>query len=345
MWTRKWFIVLSTVLAFSMLLLGCAGPAGQPAVKAPTELKIALVLETAVESPWNTAFLQSLERVQQEKPHGLTISYDMTESVAMADAERVLRQYADSGKYQIIWAHSGFSDAVNVLKKQYPNLLWVVTGAGNDPVGENAYWIDAYLHEPSYLMGIIAGKMTKTNVLGVVAAYPFPNVNIQVNGFIEGAKSVNPNVDVKVTYIESWFDPPKAKESALAQIAAGADFILAERFGVFDAAKEKGIFAFGSQVDQYDVAPEVVLTSAVIRFDPALKYIIEEWWNHETQGKAYNAPTQAVIYFMKDGGSDIAPFHGNESKISKEALEAVQQAKAKIMDGSLKVPVNPAKPE
>ncbi len=131
----------------------------------------------------------------------------------------------------------------------------------------------------------------------------------------------------------------------MAQIAAGADLILGERFGVFDAAKEKGIFAFGSQVDQYDVAPEVVLTSAVIRFDPSIKFIIDEWWNHETQGKAYNAQEKALIYFMKDGGSEIAPFHGNESKIPKEAMDALEQARAKIMDGSLQVPINPAKPE
>jgi basic membrane lipoprotein Med (substrate-binding protein (PBP1-ABC) superfamily) len=314
------------------------------AAEAPTELKIALILDTAIESPWNTAFLQALERLQAEKPHGLTISYDLTESVAQPDHERVLREYANSGEYPIIWAHSAFSDAVGLLKDEYPELLWVVTGAGNspDPVGGNVYWLDAYTHEPAYLMGIIAGMMTESNIIGAVAAFPFPNVNIGLNAFVAGAKSVNPEVEAKVTYIESWFDPPKAKESAEAQIAAGADFIYAERFGVFDAAAEKGILAFGNQVDQHDVAPEVVVTSAAIRFDPAAKFIIDEWWNYETQGTPYDAPQKPIIFFMKEGGSEIAPYYEFEDKLPPEVLEAVEKAQAEIMAGTLEVPINDA---
>jgi basic membrane lipoprotein Med (substrate-binding protein (PBP1-ABC) superfamily) len=310
----------------------------------PTELKIALVLDTAIESPWNTAFLQTLERLQAEKPHGLTISYDLTESVPQPDHERVLREYADSGEYPIIWAHSAFADAVGLLKDEYPDLLWVVTGAGNspEPLGGNAYWLDAYIHEPAYLMGIIAGMMTESNVVGAVAAFPFPNVNIALNAFVAGAQSVNPEVEAKVTYIESWFDPPKAKESAEAQIAAGADFIYAERFGVFDAAAENGILAFGNQVDQHDVAPEVVVTSAAIRFDPAAKFIFDEWWNHETQGTPYDAPQKPFIFFMKEGGSEIAPFYEFEEKLPPEVLEAVAKAQAEIKAGTLEVPINDA---
>ena len=76
-------------------------------------------------------------------------------------------------------------------------------------------------------------------MIGAVAAFPFPNVNLPLNGYIEGAKSVNPDVEAKVTYLESWFDPPKGRESAAAQLAAGADFIYAERFGPFEAVSEK----------------------------------------------------------------------------------------------------------
>jgi len=284
--------------------------------------------------------LQALERVKAEKPHGLNISWDYTESVGTSDLDRVLRQYADSGKYQIMWAHSTTSDVVNKLAKEYPKLPWVVSGVGNEPKGNNVYWIDVGLQEPAYLAGVLAGKMTKSNVLGIVAAFPYGNVNQQLNGFVAGAKSVNPNAKFKTTFIENWYDPAKAKESAKAQIAAGADLIYAERFGVYDAAQEAGIFAFGSQVDQWDTSPKVVLTSAVENFDPNVRYMIDEWWNQQTKCTPYNAPGKPIIFTMKDGGASLAPFHGLDAQVPKEAMDAMQQAQAKIMDGSLQVPIS-----
>ena len=342
MW-RKWsiFVVLVTLLGS---LLTAAPAAAQPVAENPTELNIAAIFISPVEEPWNTSWLQTIDRLKAEKPHGLTINLDYTENVAPPDAERVLRQYAETGKYQIIWAHSAFGDAVKVLKDEYPDILWAYSGSGNEPLGGNAYWTDVFVHEPAYLAGIIAGKMTKSNVIGAVAAFPYPNVNLPLNAYIAGAKSVNPDVEAKVTFIESWFDPPKAKESALAQIAAGADFIYAERFGPFEAAREKGVLAFGHFVDQNSVTPEVVVTSALALWDPATKTVIDAWWDHVTQGKPYDAPTERIVFTMKDGGSDLAPYHNFADQLPKDVIEAVEKAKAEIMAGTLEVPFNEAAP-
>jgi basic membrane protein A len=324
--------------------VGEAAPAEQPTPESegPTELNIAAIFSSAVEQPWCTAFIQMIERLQAEKPHGLTINLDYTENVAPPDAERVLQQYADTGKYQILWAHSAYYDAVSALKDQYPNYLWVGAGSGYEPMGDNAYRVDVYLHEPAYLMGIIAGKMTKTNIIGAVAAYPFANVNLPVNAFIAGAKSVNPNVEVKLSFIESWFDPPKAKESAAAQIAAGADFIYAERFGPFEACREGGVLCFGHFVDQQSLAPDVVVASPVALWDPAGRYIIDTWWDHVTNGTPYDAPGDRVVYFMKDGGSELSAIG---DMVPADIKAEVEQAQADIMSGKLEVPFNEAPPE
>lgn len=353
---KVWQVV--TLLATVALFVGaCGGPATTqapaptqapaateaPAVTTPTEVNIAGITITPLEEPWNTSWIQTMDRLKAEKPHGLTINLDVTENVAPPDAERVLREYAQTGKYDIIWAHSAYPDAIKVLKDEFPEILWAFSGSGNEGLGGNAYWADVYVHEPAYLMGIIAGMMTQSNTIGAVAAYPFPNVNAPINGYIAGARSVNSDVKVKTTYIESWFDPAKAKESAEAQIAAGADFVYAERFGPFEAVQaHPGTYAFGHFVDQSSLAPEVVVTSVVARWDPDAEVIIDAWWDHVVNGTPYNAPMERVQFFMKDGGADIAPYHDLDSTLPQDVKDAVAKAKADILSGSLEVPLNEA---
>lgn len=307
---------------------------------APTELKIAVPCITVIEQPWVTSLIQALERVKAEKPHGLTINWSIAENVLPPDAEPVLKQYAKSGEYGIIIDHGVYPEAVKKLSKEYPDILWAFTGSVHTPLGGNGYWLDIYLHEAAFLCGVIAGLMTETNTVGVVASFPYGTVNSPINGFIAGAKAVNPDIKVKMTYLDSWWDPPKAKQSALAQIAAGADFIYAERFGPFEACKEKGKFAFGHFVDQHSLSPEVVISSTVARWDPALRSIIDAWWYHMTEGKPYDAPMEPIVFLMKDGGSDIAPYHDLANEIPQEVKDAVNKAKADIMNGKLIVPYN-----
>ncbi len=336
----------AAVAVLSLLAAACGGggtTGGGGGGNAPKQLDIGIIFISPVEEPWNTSFLQALDRVKAAKPHGLAITYDYTENVAPPDAERVLREMAKSGKYEEIWAHSSFSDAVKVLAPEYPDILWAVSGSGNDAIGGNAYLFYVYVHEPAYLQGIIAGKMTKSNVIGAVAAFPYDDVNEPLNAYIAGAKSVNPGIEVKNTYIESWFDPPKAKESAEAQIAAGADFIYAERFGPFEAvAAHPGTYAFGHFVDQNSISPTVVLTSALALWDPDINVFVDAWYDHATKGTAYSAPASKVGFFMKDGGADLAPYHGLESAIPQDVKDAVDAAKQQILDGSLVVPQNAA---
>jgi basic membrane protein A len=345
---RKLFRILAVVAVLALVTAACSSSktttgASPGASAEPKTFNVGAIFLSPVDEPWNTAWLQAWDRIKAEKPHGLTINVDYTENVAPPDAERVLRQMAASGKYQAIFAHSSFSDSVKVVAKEYPDILWAISGSGNTGIGGNVYWFYVWNYEPAYLMGIIAGKMTKTNKIGAVAAFPYDDVNAPLNSFFAGAKSVNPSIKVLNTYIESWFDPPKAKDAATAQLAAGADFIYAERFGPFDAvAAHPGTYAFGHFVDQNSVSPKVVLTSALVTWDPNLKLWLEAWWDHVTQGKPYNAPVDKVQFLMKDGGADLAPYHDLASVIPQDVQDAVAAAKAQILSGQLVIPLEVA---
>ncbi|MCH3788365.1 BMP family ABC transporter substrate-binding protein, partial [Campylobacter jejuni] len=118
-------------------------------------------------------------------------------------------------------------------------------GSSGKPQQPNFSVFDNYIQEPAYLTGMIAAGMSKTGKIGLVGGYPIPEVNRLMQAFIEGAKEINPKTEFTVTFIGSWFDPPKAKEAAFAMIDKGADVLYAERFGVSDAAKERGKLAIG----------------------------------------------------------------------------------------------------
>ena len=355
---KKYIWYTTALLMVLVLVLSACSPAPAPtqapekpaeqkpaevAKKQPTDLKIAIITTTPKEEPCNTVLLQAMERVKAAKPHGLNITYTFQENIATPDGERVMRELASSGEYGIIWGHSVYPDAIKNLSAKYPEIAFVGGGSGYEPMGKNAYWADMYVHEPAYLLGIIAGKMTKSNTIGAVAGFPYPNVNMPIQGYIAGAKSVNPNIKVKMAYIESWYDPAKAKEAALAQIAAGADFIYAERFGPFEACKEKKVFAFGHYMDQNELAPDTVVSSTMALWDADINYVIDAWWGFVVDGKPYSAPTdKSTYFFMKDGGSDIAPFHTFESIVPKDVLDLVEKTRQDIKSGKLEPKISDA---
>lgn len=330
---------LLRMISLLMILSALLCSANLVLAEDPKELKIVFFNQSPIEEPWNTAMVQSIERIVAEEPHGLKISYKYAENVATPDAERVMREYATIGAYDIIWANGVYTDAAESMKSEFPNLMIVGTGSGFQASGDNFFWGQTYTHEPAYLLGMIAGLQTETNIIGVVASYPYPNVNIPVNGFIAGVESVNPDAEVKVTYIESWWDPAKAKESAIAQYATGADYIFAERLGVFEAANESGKFAFGNYVDQNSMAPEVVVSSTVMMWDPVIREIIDNWYESKISGTPLAAPDHDIAYLMKDGGGDIADYHEFAEKLPKEVIDKVEAARQSILSGELEVPM------
>ena len=328
---------LITLILFGTGLAAAAG-------EVPGKLKVAGVFVSPIENAWTASWVDSFERVKAAKPHGLELALDYSENIYGDKVLPVLEAYAESGDYDIIWFHSSASDEVASIQAKYPEVLFVVTGSGNRPLGGNAYLLYAHVHEPSYLLGLIAGSMTKSNVLGVVGLFPADDVNDQIHAFRAGAREVNADTKVKVSFIESWYDPAKASEAANAQIAAGADFIL-QLGESFETCKQKNIYCFGNYVDLNAVAPEVIPTGTVVNWDPQINYVINEWRNHKATGKPYEAPMEKVWFPMAEGGSDIAPYHNFESIIPADVQAKVAQAKADIMSGKLTVKLETSLPK
>jgi basic membrane protein A len=304
-----------------------------PAVK----IKVFGAFATPIEEPWDGVIHIALKKAMDEGK----ITYEYTENIGYSgDMERILREVATTKKPDVIFGDAfGNEEAVRRVAKDFPKIAFVF-GSGLGPSNPNVSVFDNWIHEPAYLCGMLAAGLSKTGVLGIVGGYPVPEVNRLVNAFIKGAKEINPDVKVLVTFINSWFDPAKAKEAALALMDNRADVLYAERFGVIDAAKTKGLFAFGNMSDQNSLAPELVVTGPVWNMTPSIEYIISQ-----VKGGTYTALDLKDFSMVAKGGASLAPFHGVEAKIPADLLKKVNEKKAAIDSGMFRVDIDENQPK
>ena len=170
----------------------------------------------------------------------------------------------------------------------------------------------------------------------MVGGYAIPEVNRLMHAFMAGALSVNPDVKFSVSFINSWYDPPKAKETAFAMVDAGADILYAERFGVSDAAKERGIYAIGNVIDTAADYPGTILASALWHGEPMIDQAIADVKTGTFEAKDYG-----VYAFMEYGGGSLVV---DEELAGAEAVEAAKAVEASILDGSFTVEINDSEP-
>jgi basic membrane lipoprotein Med (substrate-binding protein (PBP1-ABC) superfamily) len=324
------------ILLIGAFLASCAG-GGQAANSSTSKkLKVFGAFATPIQESWDGAIHNALT-AQKDKG---TIDYTYTENIGTSgDMERILRQVADQQKPDLIIGDAfGSEDAVRRVAADYPNIAFAF-GSSYGPTGKNFSVFDNWIQEPAYLCGMIAGGMTKTNTVGVVAAMPIPEVDRLVNAFIAGAKNTNPNIKVLVSFINSFYDPATAKEDALAQIDAGADLLYAERDGVVEAAAEKSIYAFGNMADQNSLAPNYVITSAVWDMTPTVEYLISQ-----IKAGTYTSQDLKDFSMYAKGGAYLAPFHGLDSKIPADLMKKVTDQEDAIKSGAFRVDINESEP-
>ena len=307
---------------------------GGPAF-AQGKLKVAAIYTVPVEQQWVSRIDKALKAAVARGE----IEYEFSENVTNADYERVMRGYAEKGNTLIVGESFAVETAARKVAKDYPKVSFLM-GSSGKPQAPNFSVFDNYIQEPAYLSGMIAGGMTKSNKIGLVGGYPIPEVNRLMNAFIEGVKEVNPKAEFTVSFINSWFDPPKAKEAAFAMIDKGADLLYAERFGVSDAAKEKGKLAIGNVINTQDKYPDTVVASALWHMEPtidaALKAVKAGQFKAEDYGK-YST--------MKYKGSSLAPLGTFEKKVPAELVAKVMAKEKAILDGKFEVRVDDAPPK
>lgn len=238
-------------------------------------LRVALVtLGSVSDQAWNSGAYQGLLTLRDSL--GAQVSNVQTKTPAEFDEN--FRQYGDQG-YTIVFGHGfEFQDAAARVAPTYPKTVYVVTSGR--VTADNVAGISFLFEEASYQAGMIAGAMTKTNTIGMIGGQEFPPVKASFTAFARGAQAVNPKVKVITSYIGNWLDVSAGKEQALAQIARGVDVVFqnadAAGLGVFQAAREKKIYAFGANADQNKLAPDVILGSIVIDWPKLFMQIARE---------------------------------------------------------------------
>jgi len=304
---------------------------GAPA-EAADPLKVSAIYTVPVEQQWVSRIHKALNAAEARGD----ISYEFSENVANTDYERVMREYAENGSDLIVGEVFGVERAARKVAADYPETAFLM-GSSFAPDGENFSVFDNFIHEPSYLVGMAAGKATETNKIGMVGGFAIPEVNRLMHAFMAGAKSVNPDVEFMVTFINSWYDPPKAKEAAFAMIDNGADIMYAERFGVSDAAKERGILAVGNVIDTAADYPGTILGSALWHMEATIDHAIEA-----VKAGEFKAEDYGKYSYMEFGGGSVVL---DPALLPDGTVEEVEAKQAEILDGSFTVEVNDEEPK
>lgn len=315
------------------------GVAGAPSrLFAQEKLKVAAVYTVPFEQQW----VSRIHLAANAAKEAGEIEYAATENVSNTDYERVMREYAEQGYQLILGEVFGVEDEARAVAADYPEVAFLM--GSSFPADEsvpNFAPFDNYIQDASYLTGLIAGAMTKTKNIGLVGGFPIPEVNRLMNAFMQGVReTAGDETKFQVAFIGSWFDPPKAKETAFAQIDAGADILYAERFGVSDAAKERGVLAIGNVIDTQSDYPETVVASALWDFKPTLAKAIAE-----VKAGTFKAADYGVYSFMKEGGCSLAPLGTFEDKVPDEVKKLVAEKEAAIRSGQLVIEINDNEPK
>ena len=290
-------------------------------------------------------------RMAVEKELGVKTSY--VESVAEgADAERVIRNLAAAGNKIIFTTSFGYMNPTNKVAKQFPNVKFEhATGYKR---GKNVSTYSGRFYEGRAVIGTIAGMMTKSNVIGYVGSFPIPEVVRGINAMTLAARKVNPDVEVKVVWVNSWFDPGKEGDAAKALIDQGADIIAqhTDSPAPLQVAEARGVYAFGQASDMAAFAPKAQLTAII---DDWSSYYVDRvkaatdgsWESTDTwdglakgmvqmapYGEAVPADVRAAADKIRDGIIDgsLHPFAG---PIKNQAGEEVVKAGEHIADGDL----------
>jgi basic membrane protein A len=324
-------ISVCTLMA-TMLACHTESPSSSAAGAAPTSarFKVALLSPGPVsDAGWNALAYEGLLLIRDQL--GAEIAQIQTKTPA--EFEEGFRDFARRG-FQLVFGHGfEFQDAAAAVAPDYPHTVFITT-SGNT-VRPNVAPLRFMLEEATYLEGILAGGMSQSGKAGAVGGIEIPSVKSTIIAFEAGARSVKPNFVVVTAYVGNWEDVGAAKEAAFALIQQGADFLFhnadAAGLGVFQAAQAKNVYAFGSNKNQNDIAPQVILSSAVIDIPKAFLEVAR-------QVKEGRFVAKVERMGMKDGVVALILNPRLESRIPADVMQRVDTARAGIIAGTVQVP-------
>lgn len=310
---------------YALAMLPAIALSGSAHAAEPTPLKIGFVYVSPIgEAGWT--WQQDTGRKEMEKALGNKVKTQIVENVPEgADAERVIRDLAQQGNKLIFTTSFGYMNPTLKVAKQFPDVKFVhSTGYKTAP---NVATTNSRFYEGRYLAGILAGKMTKTHVAGYVGAFPIPEVVMGINAFTRGMRSVDPKAEVKVIWVNSWFDPGKERDAALALMGQGADIVThhTDSTAVVQAAEEKGKYAIAYHSDMKKFGPHAQLAAVTHHWG---KYFTKEAQD-VLDGKWKSDQTWGGI---KDG---MAALEGYGPAVPADVKQLVLAKQADIVSGKL----------
>lgn len=331
--SRKWvWVILLVVLA--QLVSGCRAGGGEQA----KVLRVAVVLPSTVNDlAFSQSMYDALVRIQKEMggPEKMELAYSENMFV-VDDAAAAIRDYATRG-YNLVIAHgSQYGSSLKEIAPDFPKTVFAHGTTVNTFVDEgikNVYAYEAASHEGGYVNGVIAGKLTKSNIIGVVGPIQTGDAKLYIDGFVAGVKASNPNAKVNVNYIGSFSDVALASEAATTHIAAGADILTGSAqmvVGAIGKAKDSGVLWFGTQASQARLAPEIVVACQIYDWTPMLKEIISQMDKGVYGGKAY-------VINLKNKG--LVMEYNPSFNLPAEVKTLAENTVKGIIDGSITIPL------
>lgn len=320
---RRHLLLASALAATSPVLPLVAPRAARAAAPAAGPLKIGFIYSGPVaDVGWS--YQHDLGRKMVEKEFGDKVKTVFVEKVPEGpDAERVMRQLIDDGCQMIFATSFGFMDPTAKVAADYPEIAFEHCSGYKTAANLGIYQTRFY--EGAYLLGVLAGKRTKSNTLGYVAPFPIPEVIRNLDAFVLGARSVNPKVSAKVVWINSWYDPPKERDAAQALIDQGADVMYqnTDSPAIVQLAQGKGLWAFGQDSDMTRFGPTAHLSANTLNW--GVYYVHKVRQKLAGQWKA-----EDTKWGMKEGIVQLAPLGPS---VPKEAIPLFEEKKAAILAG------------
>jgi len=291
--------------------------------EAPAPFRVALVTPGSIaDAAWNSGAYTGLGQIHDS----LNVPVSHVEARTPAEQEEALRTYAEQG-YNLVFGHGfEFQGPAERVSADHPAVVFIITSG--ERVQGNVAPLIFRLYEASYLAGMVAGGVTKSNVIGFVGGVELPPVREASDAWVAGARAVNPDVKSRITYLNNWDDAALGREAARALIRVGADMLHhnadAAAIGVFQAAKEApGVYLFGANADQTDLAPQRVLGSAVIDLPRALLLVARE-----VEGGTFTPKVES--FGLASGVVQYVPNPGLDSMIPAALAARVRAAEDSI---------------